>query len=333
VRAAASCAFCGIRKEALSPYTVKGEHTSAPGSDILAPELVDRIHLAVSDAPRMTKAAIDSLGEVGLTAAHYVEALGIAAVLRSIVCEMGPSQIEADLGPLEDPLQAADAVIGFRRIVRGFARNFGWNASFMARPVANRPGSGMHVHLSVLDERGENIFSQGGQAGSLGHVVGGCLARLADSQLIFAPHANSYRRYEPRGHAPTAPTWGDDNRIAALRIPRSSDRSRRMEHRVAGADANPYLVIAAILAAALDGIDRSVDPGPAAVGASVPEESFSTFAWDWRAAIERFEKSEWIEKAFGSEFQRVFVACKWQEHDRLLGPIPDVELDAYLDVV
>ena len=104
---------------------------------------------------------------------------------------MGPSQIEADLGPLEDPLQAADAVIGFRRIVRGFARNFGWKASFMARPVANRPGSGMHVHLSVLDERGENIFSQGGQAGSLDHVVGGCLARLADSQLIFAPHANS----------------------------------------------------------------------------------------------------------------------------------------------
>jgi hypothetical protein len=84
VRAAASCAFCGVRKEALSPYSVEGEHTSAPGRERLAPELVDRIHLAVSDAPRMTKAAIDSLGEVGLTAAHYVEALGIAAVMRSI---------------------------------------------------------------------------------------------------------------------------------------------------------------------------------------------------------------------------------------------------------
>lgn len=251
--------------------------------------------------------------------------------VEGIVCEAGPSQFEVDLGPLDDPLRAADAVIAFRRAARGFARGREWNASFMPKPLGDHEGSGMHVHLSLIDEDGNNVFASDVGEELLGHAIGGCLTRLAETQLFFAPNANSYRRYVGGGHAPTMATWGRDNRFAALRIPRSSKNARRLEHRMPGSDTNPYLAIAAILAGALDGLEHRTDPGSAAVGRAAGDERFSAPGLEWRQAIDAFAESEWVAKAFGADLQRVFVACKRQEFDRLLAQIPPAELEAYLE--
>jgi len=216
-------------------------------------------------------------------------------------------------------------------VARGMARRRGWNASFMPKPLGDHEGSGMHVHMSLIDENGINVFASSAGEKLVTHAIGGCLAHLADSQLFFAPNANSYRRYVGNGHAPTTATWGRDNRFAALRIPRSSQSARRLEHRMPGSDTNPYLAIAAILAAALDGIEHATDPGPAAAGRTTGEGRFPGPAHGWRQAIDAFAESDWVAKTFGAELQRVFVACKRQEYDRLLAQIPPAELEAYLE--
>lgn len=251
--------------------------------------------------------------------------------VEGIICEAGPSQLEVDLGPLDDPLRAADAVVAFRRAARGFARSRGWNASFMPKPLGNHEGSGMHVHVSLLDENGTNVFASSAGTKLLGHAIGGCLAHLAETQLFFAPNANSYRRYVGGGHAPTTATWGHDNRFAALRIPRSSEKARRLEHRMPGSDTNPYLAIAAILAAVLDGLEHATDPGPTTVVRSTTDERFPAPRLGWREAIDSFAESDWVANRFGTELQRAFVACKRQEHDRLLAQVPAAELEAYLE--
>ncbi|MEZ5715920.1 MAG: hypothetical protein R3D85_12565 [Paracoccaceae bacterium] len=130
-------------------------------------------------------------------------------------------------------------------------------ATFMARPFYDDAGSGMHVHFSVLDAEGNNIFDDGTAKGSalLRHAVQGCLKALHGSTLIFAPHANSYDRLVPGAHAPTGIAWAYDNRTAAIRVPGGAPAARRIEHRVAGGDINPYLVLAVILGAALK-LDR-----------------------------------------------------------------------------
>ena len=189
----------------------------------------------------------------------------------------------------------------------------------------------MHVHMSLLDESGTNVFASSAGEKRLQHAIGGCLAHLAETQLFFAPNANSYRRYVGQVHAPTDATWGQDNRFAALRIPRSHKSARRLEHRMPGSDTNPYLAIAAILAAALDGLEKATDPGPAATGKAAGAGRFPKPARGWLEAIHSFAESEWVAQTFGAELQRVFAACKRQEHDRLVAQIPPAELDAYLE--
>ena len=122
----------------------------------------------------------------------------------------------------------------------------------MAKPYDMWSGNGMHTHFSILDADGKNIFNDGSDKGSdkLRSAVAGCLAALPGSTLIFAPHENSYDRLVPNAHAPTGIGWAYENRTAALRIPASGPAARRIEHRVAGGDVNPYLMIAAILGAA-----------------------------------------------------------------------------------
>ncbi|MDP4990506.1 MAG: glutamine synthetase, partial [Marivita lacus] len=128
----------------------------------------------------------------------------------------------------------------------------GFAASFMAKPYPDYSGSGMHTHFSVLDEQGNNVFDDGGPRGTdmLHHAIAGCLNGMYDSTLLFAPHWNSFDRLVPGAHAPTGIAWAYENRTAAIRVPSGSASARRIEHRVAGGDVNPYLTLAAILGAA-----------------------------------------------------------------------------------
>jgi glutamine synthetase len=179
------------------------------------------------------------------------------------ISEAGPGQFEINLMHQEDALKAADDTWFFKLLVKGLARQFGVAGSFMAKPYPEYAGNGLHVHFSILDRDGENIFDERrpGGADRLGHAIAGCLAAMPGSMLVFAPHSTSYDRLVPGAHAPTRMAWAHENRTAALRIPSGGPASRRIEHRVAGGDINPYLLLAAILGAALNGLE---DEGAAA---------------------------------------------------------------------
>jgi glutamine synthetase len=207
-------------------------------------------------------------------------------------------------------------------------------ATFMAKPYESHAGNGFHIHFSVLDGAGRNIFDDGTPAGSdaLRAAVAGCLGAMRDSTLLFAPHMNSYRRITPGAHAPTKVCWGYENRTAAIRIPGGKAPARRIEHRVAGGDTNPYLVLAAVLGAALVGIDAGLVP-PAPVTGSAYEQKFEQVPFSWREAIELFANSALMPQIFDPVLIRSIALCKRQEWRRFEGNVTDFEYATYLDTV
>ncbi|WP_020396230.1 glutamine synthetase family protein [Thiolinea disciformis] len=265
---------------------------------------------------------------------HACAALQIPA--DAIIAEFGDGQFEVNLNHIPDALLAADQTMMFKRMVKRVARNHGHLASFMAKTYSDRSGSGFHMHFSVLDEEGNNIFANGTPEGGplLRHAVAGLLKALPDSMLIFAPHMNSYRRLQPGSHAPTTANWGYENRTVAIRIPESPDEARRIEHRVAGADANPYLVFAAILGAALYGIENKLEPYEVTQGNayknSNPERQLTT---QWIEAMARLKNSAIIKEIMGEEFVRIFNAVKEQEVRKFSKHITRLEYATYLGSV
>lgn len=261
-----------------------------------------------------------------------VQGIGI----DTLIAEMGPGQFEANFHHVADPLNAADQAILFKRLARGVARRHGYAATFMAKPYAHESGNGFHAHFSLLDRQGRNVFDDGTARGSrlLGHAIAGMVATMPEAMLMLAPHQNSWRRFMPGSHAPTCANWGYENRTVALRVPDSPGAARRIEHRVAGADANPYLVLAAVLAGALYGIEQALAPPPPLAGDAYAEgQPSASLPCEWGQAIELLARSEVLKHYLGGEFVRVYLAVKRQER-RLLGErIPDVEYDAYLGLL
>ncbi|MEO9655124.1 glutamine synthetase family protein [Marinomonas sp.] len=259
------------------------------------------------------------------------EVQGIPA--DTIISELGPGQFEINMKHVDDALLAADHANMFKRLVKGVARNYEYGATFMAKPYAQKSGNGFHVHFSLLDKDGVNVFDDGGEEGTplLKHAVAGLLDNMADSMLIFAPHLNSYRRFQNGAHAPTFASWGYENRTVAVRIPESPTVARRIEHRVAGADANPYLVLAAVLGAALDGIERQLEPtAPIEGDAYAVSDDFPILPNRWEYATKVFKESAFMQECFGESFVRVLNAVKEQEQERIYSRISDVEYEAYL---
>lgn len=264
---------------------------------------------------------------------YYTCALqGIAA--DAAISECGPGQFEINLQHRDNALLAADDAIFFKHIVKGFARKHGFTASFMAKTFGPSAGSGLHLHVSVLDEERQNVFNDGTDEGSevLHSAVAGVLDTMVESALIFAPHYNSYRRLRPNTHAPTSVCWGYENRTAAVRIPGGSPAARRFEHRVAGADANPYLVMAIILGAALTGIENRLAPAPPIIG-NAYEASLPQLPDQWSAAISAFEAGSTIRKLFPEQLIEVFVQLKRQEQMRFLEQISSFEHESYVDQI
>ena len=172
------------------------------------------------------------------------------------------------------------------------------------------------------------FVGEGGPSPALMHSVGGMLAHMADSIAVFAPHANSYRRLRPSEHAPTFASWGHDNRSAAVRVI-SAGAATRIEHRVAGADSNPYLVLAMILGAALDGMAQGTDPGaPIAGDSHTPAHDPLPTNWDY--ALRRFSESDFAQGNFGMDYLSLYTACKEQELAEFSIRVTDVEYDAYI---
>ncbi|OQM75612.1 glutamine synthetase family protein [Manganibacter manganicus] len=250
------------------------------------------------------------------------------------IAENGVGQFEINLNHVADALRAADDAVLFKRTVKGIARKHGFIASFMAKPYGKRAGNGLHVHFSLLDAEGNNVFNDGSDQGSetMLHAVGGLLAAMAESTVVFAPHFNSYRRLRPNSYAPTAVAWGYENRMVAIRIPGGPPQARRIEHRVSGADANPYLVLAAILGAALVGIERQLSPGDPA-GTDVYKRKLPKLPPDWASAIAGFEHGELVEEIFHDTLRTSLVACKRQELETFALRVNNFEFETYLESV
>ncbi|SEK60249.1 glutamate--putrescine ligase [Roseovarius nanhaiticus] len=250
------------------------------------------------------------------------------------ISENGAGQFEINMMHVADPLRAADDAVLFKRLVRGVARKHGFAATFMAKPYGNRSGSGFHVHFSLVDENGVNVFDNGGEAGTdlMRFAVGGLMETMQENTLTFAPHENSYRRIMPGSHAPTSVAWGYENRTAAIRIPGGSPKARRIEHRVAGADANPYLVLASILGGALLGIEQKLEPAAPITGDAYSMK-LETLPLDWATAIDAFRKGRHVPEIFSKRLQTMMVECKSQELRTFARAVTDLEYHSYLEIV
>jgi glutamine synthetase len=251
--------------------------------------------------------------------------------LETLVSESGPGQFEVTLKYSTDALRVADSATLFKRTIKQVARKHGLTATFMAKPYGQWAGSGMHVHMSVLDRAGKNIFVGTEERGAdvLYHALGGVIQAMPDTMLTLAPHANSYRRFAPGVHAPTYGDWGHDNRLSAMRVITADPAASRIEHRVAGADCNPYLAFASFLGSALAGIENKTDPGPETFG-DKRSKLAPQLPIAWSGAVDRFAGSSHIAGIFGADFQKFFTACKRQEISEFRRRISDVEYDAYL---
>lgn len=234
--------------------------------------------------------------------------------------EVGPTQYEINLMH-GDPVAVADQAFLFKYAAREIALKHNLNAVFMAKPISGSAGSSMHLHISVVDEAGNNIFSQadGSESALFGHFIAGLQTHGPDLMLMFAPNVNSYRRYVAGSQAPTNLEWGYDNRTTGLRIPASAPVARRVENRVAGADANPYLAIAASLAAGLAGIRAQLQHS--APLASNGYDEAHGLPRSMEAALAKMQHSAFARQAFGDDFVTGYCAVKALEYDNYLGEI------------
>ena len=254
--------------------------------------------------------------------------------IKSSLPEYAPSQYELNLGHGPDMVRAADEAVLLKRLVKAAARSCGQRATFMAKPFEELSGSGLHVHLSLLDRQGRNVFGQGAEGEAmLRHATAGLSALMAESLLLFAPNANSYRRLRPRSYAPTAPTWGENNRTVAVRLPPAAPAARRLEHRVAGADANPYLALAAVLAGVHHGLTHRLDPGPPTTGDAYADQRPSPLPLSWESAIAAFRRGEALRTYLGHRFVDLYAACREAERERFGAKVTPTEYAWYLGAV
>ena len=263
-------------------------------------------------------------------------AQGIPA--ETVISEYAPGQYELTLHYREDVMRAADDLVMLKRLVRAQARRHGVTACFMAKPIEKYAGSGMHFHVSLRDATGRNVFSErDGESWSLPllRALGGLVATMGESMLVFAPHANSWRRFVSQSYAPVAPTWGVNNRSVALRVPAGDARNRRIEHRPSGVDANPYLIAATVLAGIAKGLDEGIDPGPETTGNGyeAPVPAGMAMPSDWKTAIEAAKASGFLKEALGEELHRTFTAIKQAEHLRVARTVSELDYHLYLHEV
>ncbi len=237
----------------------------------------------------------------------------------AISAEYAPGQFEINLQHSNDLLAAADRCVMFRRAVLNTARKHGYQATFMAKPWPDHSGSGLHLHVSLLDSEGNNVFDGGGSYGDkdcasdyLYHAIGGLKRTMAECMAIYAPNVNSYRRFVPNIYVPVSPSWAFENRSVAFRIPKSHGDARRIEHRIAGADANPYLTLAAVLAGIYQGISGKFDSGIPDIG-NAGEQVDPSIPLEPEQAFSACRNSAFLKDFLGEKYVNAYTSCKLNE--------------------
>ncbi|MCH9690747.1 MAG: glutamine synthetase family protein [Gammaproteobacteria bacterium] len=274
-------------------------------------------------------AAIDEYDAIIEDIYDYAAAQGLH--IDSLIQEGGPAQLEINLLH-GNALELADQVFIFKRLIREAAFKQNCYATFMAKPMDNEPGSAMHIHQSVVDRQtGENIFSNtDGNASKLfRYFIGGQQQFLGAASCIIAPYVNSYRRLVPDHSAPINLEWGVDNRSVGLRVPNSGPEARRIESRLAGADTNPYLAIAANLACGYLGMIKKIEPRQECTG-SAYEVVSDGLPRDLLSALNMFEECKPLQELLGEDFSSLYIALKGHEYEEQMRIITPWEREQLL---
>lgn len=264
----------------------------------------------------------------------YCDAQNIPA--DSAIAEYSQGQFEINLRHVDDPVLACDHAVLLKRAVKAAARKHGFVACFMAKPFEEDAGNGLHIHMSLVDRKGNNYFSHGRDSlasppfsARLRYAVGGLLKSMPETTAICAPNANSYRRLRPDMFAPVEPNWGVNHRVVAIRIPQSDAKNLRFEHRVAGADANPYLVTAAVVAGVHYGLKNKCDPGTLIEqGTQIEPKLRIPNRWD--SAIDKFQRSKILPAYLGKDYCRYFAMNRREESRRFHNAVGQLDFDWYL---
>lgn len=264
--------------------------------------------------------SMDALDEYN----EFLDAVVHAAKLQNIpvttmINEYGAAQFEVNLHHQADAVLAADNGALLRRLIGGVARSFGKNATFMSKPFAEDTGSGMHIHLSLVDENGKNVLAPDYKDAdqTLSNAIGGLQATLAESMAIFAPNINAWRRFGPDLFVPVTKDWGVNNRSVAFRVPPGDASARRIEHRASGAEANPYLVLAAVLAGVHHGLTQKLDAGEPHQGNACSEvdENLPKNLW---SALEQLRNGSILKHYLGEKYPDLYAEVKQAEFESFM---------------
>ena len=247
--------------------------------------------------------------------------------LFAAMSEDAPGQFEAKLLHGPDPLAACLHAILLRRAVRECARACGLAATFMAKPAPGQTGNGMHIHVSATSAPGGGrpLFADDARLQS---AVAGALATAREGTAFYAPFANSYRRFVPGYYAPVNLSWGRENRSVMVRLPRTEqDAGKRLEFRLPGADANPHLALAALLAGAHDGMSRRLRPPPEAQGDATAAPP--GIPLDWRPALDELRAGKTLPSYLGEDFVRHYLTVKESEWRDCQAHVSDYDRERY----
>ncbi|MBC7787701.1 MAG: glutamine synthetase [Methylophilaceae bacterium] len=238
--------------------------------------------------------------------------------IDTLIHEVGTGQMEINFLH-GDPLELADSVFLFKRTVREAAYRHEMYATFMAKPMADQPGSAMHIHLSVQDAKtGKNIFSldDGSDSELFSHAIGGLQKYLPASMALLAPFVNSYRRLVRNTAAPINVQWGRDNRTVGIRVPESTKAARRLENRVAGVDANPYIAMATTLACCYLGMMNNINPTQELAGNGYNHEY--ELPRSLNAAIDLLRATPVLHEILGESFITLYLSVKELEYEEFM---------------
>lgn len=262
-------------------------------------------------------------------AAAQIQGLPLDTALK----ECAPGQFEINLLHCDNALLACDSAILLKRLIKGIALTHGFEATFMAKPYGLEAGNGTHIHISLLDREGRNVFAAEDEdplgTTLLRHAIAGLLELLPASMALCAPNLNSFRRFQPGLYVPMAPTWGYDNRSVAVRIPSGPNEARRIEHRVAGADANPYLLVATLLVSVWHGMQQRLAPPEDTTG-NAYEQSEPSLTNSWQQALDLLEANDVLAEGLGRDFLHVFLANRRAERALAMQEVSKLEYDWYL---
>lgn len=258
--------------------------------------------------------------------------------LESLHTETGPGVLEGAIA-VDEALAAADKAALFKTFMKVLAQRRGWMATFMAKWSVDWPGQSGHIHVSLRSKAGKSAFFDAkgphGMSRTMRHFLGGQQALLPEVLCLVAPTVNSYRRLVPGFWAPTSATWGVENRTCALRVIPGSEKSQRIEYRIAAADGNPYLALAAAIGSGLHGMEHGLLPGEPVEGNAYATEApakhrLPTTLWD---AAQRFKASKASRALFGDAFVEHFAATREWEEREARKFVTDWELARYFEIV